>query len=260
MGKSSSFLPEDYLAQKAERRTNVVSLILFAIVMFAVFLAFMVTNRTWTSVRSEQAMINARYQQAAEQIRELRELEAQEKEMMNKAELAGALIERVPRSILLAEIINRMPDRLSLVDFELTSKKIKTVNRQAAAATEKNGRLAPGKSKRGKTKAQANPNGAPPVEAPRYAVEITVVGVAPTDLEVSRFLSELNSYPLLQDVVLDYSEEQEIQQQIMREFRLQMQLDPDADIREVAPRAIKRINNPMHGAKRFDTAQVPNGN
>ena len=41
----SSFLPEDYLAQKTERRTNLICLTLFAIVMLGVFAAFWITNR-----------------------------------------------------------------------------------------------------------------------------------------------------------------------------------------------------------------------
>ena len=42
---NTSFLPEDYLDQKADRRTNVVSLTLFGIVMVAVFAAFLFTNQ-----------------------------------------------------------------------------------------------------------------------------------------------------------------------------------------------------------------------
>ena len=41
----ASFLPDDYLAHQAEKRTNVISLTLFVVVMFAVFGAFLVTNR-----------------------------------------------------------------------------------------------------------------------------------------------------------------------------------------------------------------------
>ena len=39
MSNNSSFLPDDYLDQRADRRTNLISLVLFAVVMLAVFLA-----------------------------------------------------------------------------------------------------------------------------------------------------------------------------------------------------------------------------
>ncbi len=118
---NTSFLPEDYLDQKADRRTNVVSLTLFGIVMVAVFAAFLFTNQQWTQVKAAQASINSQYQDAAAQIERLNELERQKNQMLNKAELAAALVERVPRSILLAELINRMPPRLGLLKFDLRS-------------------------------------------------------------------------------------------------------------------------------------------
>src|SRR6267142_5537625 len=122
---TTSFLPEDYLAKKAEYRTNLISLVLFAVVMFAVVVAFFFTNRKAQQIKEYQATVNAEYQQAGLKIQELTQLEQQKAEMLNKAELAGALVERVPRSILLAELINRMPERLALLDFELKSDLIK---------------------------------------------------------------------------------------------------------------------------------------
>ena len=49
---NQTFLPEDYLAQKAERRTNLICLALFAVVMMAVVGAFLVTNRQWSRMRN----------------------------------------------------------------------------------------------------------------------------------------------------------------------------------------------------------------
>ena len=87
---TTSFLPEDYLDQKAERRTNLISLTLFAIVMVSVFAAFLVTNRQWSQVKAARASINDQYDQAAEQIRRLNELEKQKDQMINKARLRSS--------------------------------------------------------------------------------------------------------------------------------------------------------------------------
>ena len=62
---TTSFLPEDYLDQKAERRTNLISLSLFGIVMVSVFAAFLVTNRQWSQVKNDRALINAQYEDVA---------------------------------------------------------------------------------------------------------------------------------------------------------------------------------------------------
>ncbi|MFN7021343.1 MAG: hypothetical protein ACK4WH_08470, partial [Phycisphaerales bacterium] len=55
----SSFLPEDYLRRKSERRSIVISLSLFAIVVMGIVGAFFVTHRQWNTVRQRQQEINA---------------------------------------------------------------------------------------------------------------------------------------------------------------------------------------------------------
>ncbi|MHC5004751.1 MAG: PilN domain-containing protein [Planctomycetota bacterium] len=242
---TQTFLPEDYLAQKAERRTNFVCLALFLVVMLGVLGAFLFTNRQLTRIKDRQAAINVQYHQAALQIEELNELEKQKQEMLHKAELAAALVERVPRSILLAEFINRMPPRLGLLEFHLSSTKIKTQQPKSGAET---GDLKP---RRGRTRQEAAVE-AQKIETPRYEVELVMVGVAPTDLEVSQFKGELTKYPLLRDVALDYTEEKEVDGRRMREFRIKMRLDPDADVRNVDPLTVPRVRNPM-----VDTVMVP---
>jgi len=245
MTTAPSFLPEDYLARKAERRTNLICLVLFAVVMLGVFLAFVFTNQKWTQVKRDQATINVRYQTAAEQITELSELEDQKEEMLQKADLAAALVERVPRSILLAELINRMPERLSLLELELTSEQLKPVTPTKTDAhkdRQKGNRLGP---ERAPTKEEAAEE-QKKIRPPRYKVEISLVGVAPTDLEVSRYLAELNAYPLLREVTLAYSEEKDIEGQIMRKFEIKMKLETDADVRDVDPLIPpRRIRDPM---------------
>ena len=150
-----------------------------------------------------------------------------------------------PRSILLAEFINRMPPRLGLLEFELTSTKLKESKTAVANET---GSLKP---RRGRTKEEAASE-AKKIETPRYEVELTMVGVAPTDLEVSQFKGELTKYPLLRDVALVYTEEKEIDGRRMREFRIKMRLDPTADVRSVDPLTVPRARNPM-----ADTVMVP---
>jgi Tfp pilus assembly protein PilN len=242
MSNNATFLPEDYLAKKAERRTNIISLVLFAVVMGGVFLAFLVTNQKWTQVKQRQEDINGRYQKAALQIKELNQLETQKEEMLHKAELAAALVERVPRSILLAELINRMPERLSLLAFELESEKLKPVIVRKDEDGDGAQRIGP---RRAKTKEEALDENQK-IRPPRYRVEISLTGVAPTDLEVSRYLAELNAYELLRNVTLDYSEEKDVEGQVMREFNITMELAMEADVRSTDPHIPPRnIDNPM---------------
>ncbi len=257
---TSSFLPEDYLAKKAERRTNVISLTLFMVVMAAVLGAFLVTNRQWNQIKAQQEQMNVAYQEAGEQIAKLSELEKQKEEMLRKAEIVSALVEKVPRSILMAELINRMPDRLGLLKFELKSEQVKRVTTVAPTAPT-------GRHKgptRGLTMQQAQDT-VQKVEAPMFRVAVTMVGVAPTDLEVSRYLAELNAYSLLNNVTLVYSSEKDFAGQTMREFKIDMALASQADVRQVDPLIKPRgLRNPMDDGMEYapapgaQTASVPN--
>lgn len=84
------------------------------------------------------------------------------------------------------------------------------------------------------------------VDAPRYLVSLKLVGVAPTDVEVSRYIAELNAHPLLQDVTLEYSEERKIEGAKLRQFEIKMKLNPKIDVRDVAPLIDKSpISDPM---------------
>src|ERR1043165_4975506 len=123
--QGASFLPQDYVARKAEMRANLICLSLFGVVMFCVVAAFFVTNRQWLQVRKSQATITAQYTQEAAKIEQLKLLEKEKGEMMDKAEITTALIERVPRSVLMSELITRMPDDITLLELSLISKRVK---------------------------------------------------------------------------------------------------------------------------------------
>lgn len=236
MSSNSTFLPEEYVNRKRQAVTNVICLALFAVVMFGTFVAFLVTTRRSSDVEQQKLAIDARYTQAAVEIDALRRLQEQKTLMLERAELAASLVERVPRSILLAELINRMPPDVSLIEFTIDSERIRQIHRPAAGDLPKakggGNRLAPA---RGATVSEAAAAGAMKPQAPKYLVDIALVGVARTDRDVAGFLTDLNQYPLLSDVSLDYSEESSIGDVVLREFRIRMKLDPDADVRDVEP-------------------------
>lgn len=243
----SSFLPDDYLAQKADRRTNLICLTLFGVVMAAVVGAFLVTNRQRTDALSEQKTVNSSYQQAAEQISLLRELEDQRTKMLDKASLAASLVERVPRSRLLAGLTNRMPEDLSIIELTLKSEEIKQrVDPQRGGTGSLRGRRA----QRGRTRAEAADD-LKKAEAAKYLTVITIRGVAPSDVEVSRYMTELNGYELLVDVYLVETKEMEIEEALMREFEIAMTLNPNADVRNVDPLIRNEVRNPVIGGAHF---------
>lgn len=242
-GGSTSFLPEDYVAQKVELRSNILCLSLFGLVMFGVVAAFFVTNRQWLNVKAEQEQITSQYSEQAQRIEQLKKLEQQKAEMVAKAEITTALIEKVPRSVLLAELVSRMPADITLLDLKLESKRLKD---EAPPAAAPGGPAAPGAP--GATKVRTLGGGGPavvapgakPVEtskvrAPRFEYKLAIQGVGKTNNDIADYLAGLNSCELLTRVELKHIKPKEIDKIDLREFLIEAVLRPDADARSIEP-------------------------
>lgn len=237
---NTSFLPDDYLARKAENRTNLIGLTLFSIVIFGVVAAFFVTNRQWSTVQTQQENINVRYTKAAQQIEQLKQLESQKDQMLSKAELTTALIEKAPRSLLMADLINRMPERLALLEFNLTSKRLDTGANARRAATAGKPRSLAGRSRGSKNAKPEEEEEDTRPTPPRYQTTLVLVGVAPSHEDVSTYLAQLQQSPLLIDVDLKFSEFTLLDNRQLIKFRIEATLNAAADARRIEPLTASR--------------------
>lgn len=231
-----SFLPEDYLNSRIELRTNMICLMLFVIVLAAIVAAYFVTNRQRAEVENRHAAINIRYREAAERITQLDELRARKQDMMNKAQITAKLVEPVPRTLILSELINHMPSRLSLLEFDLETKVIRAGGSRSRTTLQK---------------AKADANAANRARGQRVEpavttdVNMSLVGVTPTDLEVAEFMRSIGSMPLFRNVNLSFSEQVKINDRPMRKFQIDMKLGRNVDILEIQPTQVSRVRNPM---------------
>jgi len=223
---NASFLPEDYVSRQHDRRTNIIGLTLFFVVITGVLGAFFVTNQRWSTVKDQQEAINTRYQQAAKEIEQLKRLEAQKAEMLARATLTASLKERAPRSIVLAEILNRMPEAIALSDVELEAKKLTPVRRPKKAAATRS--LA---SKNNQTE----PDEPDAPTLPIYSTRLGIIGVASTHNDVAAYVSALQSCMLLDHVELRYSEATIVDDRALNKFRIEALLDAGADARDIEP-------------------------
>lgn len=219
---NDSFLPTEYTEQRIDRRTHVMAMLLFIVVLAAVFAAFMWKRNEWKQVEQVRRDVELRYEAAGAEVEQVMKLKVAQQATVNRAELAAALVEKVPRSILLAELINHMPTGLGLIELKLESTRI----------------IEPDKSK--KTKGRKNRTGTrvqkqdERPEAPRYDTRLSLTGFAPTDVHVSEFLSALNDHPLLENVNLVSSQETIAEDRTIREFKLTASLPANADVRVLA--------------------------
>ncbi|MAD19969.1 MAG: hypothetical protein CMJ52_07075 [Planctomycetaceae bacterium] len=221
---NSGFLPDDYVAKRAERRMNVLAVTLFVLVMFGVTTAFVVTQRNWTGVRSARAAVNQRFVAAADRIAEMDAYETRVRRMVDKAHVAVGLVDTVPRSNLLAELVRQMPKELSLIRVGLESTEIKPARPKPSAVATL------GSNRR-------RPSAEPPVEESRpeprrWSSRVTLEGLAPSLDEISRFIDALVKVEIFRRVRLDHTQEKEVDGRPMREYRVLLEIDPEADIRE----------------------------
>ncbi len=242
---NTNFLPEDYVEKKTQRRTNVISLSLFIVVMASIIGAFLVTDRQRIDIAKKRQQVNAQFEEAANNLEKLEQLQEKKQEMLRKAKVTSMLIERIPRSLILAELINNMPGTLSLLELDLETKVVRQKKRKhTTTALDKAKKNA--KKKNDKDSDQ---------QVRKVKSTLKLVGVAPTDIQVAQYMTSLSRSKMFQDVNLSYSEEIKLAgDNLMRKFRVDMTINQDVDIREIDPKHAGRSlkQDPMSNTIQID--------
>lgn len=242
----ASFLPEDYMRRKRDSRGLIVNVALFALMVGVVGSAFVVTNRQWAMVKAEHAQAQADYDAEAAKIEQLKEMEDKRQLLLRRAEITTALIERVPRSIMVAELVNRMPEGTTLTDVIMESSRVAP---PAPPKTEPAGTKS--LTDTGKDPAKKAPVTAAP---PTYDFRLTIGGLAANDTAVADFQTSLKNCPLLDRVDLVSTVEHIDGDRAMRKFRIEANIKPDADTANIKPLAMARNGKSPSAAKRANAA------
>ncbi len=228
-----SFLPDDYLERKTRQRTNVICAVLFCVTLGAIASAFWVTDRSMRQIEQQASAVDQQYTDAAKRIEQFQELQEKQRTMAHQAELTASLLEKVPRSFVLAELTNGMPAGVSLLDFELDAKVV-TAAQNAAPKTAFDIRKAEIDAGKGTT-ASAQPR--------VYDVTLRATGIAENDVQVAQFITKLNKSSLLRDVNLLFTDEFAPGEKTgpkLRKFQIEMSLNPNATI---DPETVKQHDN-----------------
>lgn len=218
-----NLLPADYVENRARQRLVGLCVVLFAIEVAGVLGAWVVTERKAASASQVSRQVGESYAQAAAQIGRLQQLEVEKKTMLRKAEIAEALVERVPRSTLLAVLTNALPKGASLTQIKLeTQRKI-----VAPIAVKDAKGQAPAQGPDKKSKLTSEPKVEPVAAPPTVLLEVK--GLAATDMEVARFIANLARCPLVRSVDLGYSQQRTVGTDVIRDFDVKIELREDAD-------------------------------
>jgi len=235
-----SFLPDDYLERKARRRTNAICAILFCVVISAIGGAFTVTERSMREIEDQYGKVQDQYTSAAKRIEQVQQMQDKQRKMAQQAELTAGLLEKVPRSFVLAELTNGIPEGVSLLDFRLDS-----VVQSGP----------PPKPKTAFEIRQAQINGTQGIlniatpQARQYDVTMRINGVATSDNLVGDFIGSLSKSKMFNDVNLLFTEELkgtgEDQDIKLRKFQIELRLDPRAQVDVAAAKAMSEKSAAM---------------
>jgi Tfp pilus assembly protein PilN len=248
----NSFLPEEYLRRKADSRSLIVNLVLFGGVLTVTIGAFVVSNRQWNQVRAQRAEIDAQWKAEELKIEQLKVMEAQKAALLQRASVTAALLERVPRSILMAELINRMPENVTITQLDMTSKRI--VEKVDPAKADE------GKSLVSKLASVKDDSKAATVKPkpPRLEFSLKIEGTALSDTEVADYQAALKNCTLLDRVDLLSTEESVMSDVPMRKFRLEAQIKQDADAASMQPVKAEKVRNALESVvQRQDKDKKP---
>jgi Tfp pilus assembly protein PilN len=215
-----SFLPDDYLERKARRRANALCAGLSVVVMGAIATAFSITERTMREVESRAAAVDRQYSEAAKSIDQVKRMKVQHEKVVHHAELVSSLVEKIPRSNLLAEFTNSLPEGTSLLDLAMESRpKAQPAPSPATPAQ--------------RAKAKGAQAVAPPPPPPlQFDVYIKLTGVADTDVQVAEFMTKLTRCELLKEVNLVISDAFKQGDRSVRRFQIEMMLNPAAEVKD----------------------------
>lgn len=217
-----NLLPKDYVQRRSQHRTNTMCIALFAVVMVGVIGASMVSERSTRQTEQVRDRVNTDYAKAAHLLGQIQQLEDKKRQGIRKAKATTALLERAPRSYLLAIVTQALPKHSSL--SKLSLKPVRKVHR-----------IKPSARKGTKFAAAKKRNEAS--RPPETIMTMEVIGWAATDVQVAGFITNLLGCPLLSAVNLDYSQEKTVRSKIkdkpdlhIREFKITVELKPNVDV------------------------------
>ena len=227
-----SFLPAEYVKGKSQVRANIIALLLFTLVLAGVVGAFVVNHQRWNRVHQEQKLVAREFEDEASKIKQLEDLEAQRIDLIERAEIVTALKDRVPRSVLLGEIVRSIPTGMTLTLVDLDGERVKVVVPKVDKSKGSKARTLKGKSV-GKGKDASAPDKPAKVLPPKFKFSLSIEGIAENNELVTDFFSSLKSSPLFGDAELPYINETTLDKQKFRKFKITMNLLANADARLV---------------------------
>ncbi len=230
-----NFVPDDYVQNSESRRTNLIYLVLFVIVMAGLGGSFITIKIRQRALNTKERFVNEKLMRAKESIKQFEELQAKFKIMSKTALTTAELLEPVPRSVLLASLTNNLPMEVSLLRVDLVQKEPKKTGVAAAAS-----KYQPPKNEN-EAASQMKTS-----QEQQLETCIDIEGISPSDLQVASYIEQLSGSALLDNVALVESKEHKIDNTVFRRFKLTAMLKKEVHLtREDIERIRKKCAEAM---------------
>lgn len=204
-----NFVPDDYVQSNESSRTNLMYLVLLLVVMTALGGSFLAIKIRQRACNTHEKLVNERMDRIQETIAKFEELQSKRRAMMKTALTTAELLEPVPRSVLVASLTNNLPVGVSLTQVGMVQKEPKNKGNKNSPSS----KYQAAQGENSETAEKLSPE-------QMLETQISIGGMAPTDLQVASYIERLTSSNLLDDVDLVESKEYKIDDSTFRQFKL----------------------------------------
>jgi Tfp pilus assembly protein PilN len=197
------FLPERIRKQRSGRRRLVRQAYLLALCAASLVVLGYIRQGQVATARADVALLEECVTNLQQQTARREVLADQLQELAIKKQVEEHLGSRITAQLVLAELHHQMPPSTFLTSLELETMEIQ-VGRKAAANVSARATVAgTGDHKTDSVK----------------RMRLTLVGMAPSDVEVANFIGQLSASPLFEDVTMGYTKNVTYKGRTAREFR-----------------------------------------
>lgn len=198
--KTVNLLPEWYLNEHRQKKRFALHLTLMLALAGVMLTWHMIGRSELTHLQNQRHTLAHKASQLADPTAEIAQTEAEKRRLENLQIAFRELGSTIPMSAVVQQVLNDMTAGMSLSRVSID------VRQQAVK----------GSGFVGDTK---NP--------PKYhdVAYLTVVGVAPNDVQIAQLIGKISSNPLFSDVSLNYTRTELLRDYSVRRFEIQMNMD-----------------------------------
>jgi len=226
-----NFIPEDYIKRRLVRKANLLCALLAGVVAVTLGALFVILAVADERLESERERIDGLVAQTAEAVEEWHQFQADQAAVLEKAEQAARLLNPLPRSRVVAEVVRLLPGEVTLTELSIGEAAVQVFE----AAPQANAKI------------PARSTAKTAVAKELTETKLHLLGLAPTDVELAHLIAALSNSPYFDQVELSFSEDQVVAERTLRRFEVLFRLSDEAARLSLGSKVAKGGRNSKEG-------------